>query len=223
MLFPHKPKFKKLDKKYYARILALSLSPKQVKKIGKTIKLVYTPVHGSGYIPVTTVLKKMGIKAMLVPEQLNKDPEFSTVEVPNPEYKETLTLGTKLADIRGADVVFGTDPDCDRLGVAVRNEKGEFAVLTGNQVGILLLDYVLSRLQSAKKLDKKAFVVKSFVTTGMAKLIADQYGVDIMETPVGFKFIGEKIKNLDDTGKRKFVFINLRKKMTLFSSVLTRI
>ncbi len=197
---------KRIDKKYYKRILALSLSPKQVKKIGKTVKLVYTPVHGSGYVPVTTILKKMGIKAMLVPEQINKDTEFSTVAVPNPEYKETLSLGMKMADIKGVDVVFGTDPDCDRLGVAVRNDKGEFVALTGNQVGILLLDYVLSRLQQTKKLDEKAFAVKSFVSTSMAKLIADNYGVELMEVPVGFKFIGEKIKTLDDTGKRKFAF-----------------
>ena len=197
---------KKIDKKYYKKILALSLSPFAVKSVGKTIKLVYTPVHGSGFVPVCTVLKKMGIKAILVPEQLCKDPEFSTVEVPNPEYKETLTLGIKLADIKGADVVFGTDPDCDRLGVAVRDDKGEFITLTGNQVGVLLLDYVLSRLAEDGKLDKSGFVVKSFVTTGMAKLIADAYGVELMEVPVGFKFIGEKIKNLDDTGKRKFIF-----------------
>ena len=197
---------KKIDKKYYKRILALSLSPDQVEKIGKMVKLVYTPVHGSGFVPVTTILKKMGIRAMLVPEQINKDTEFSTVAVPNPEYKETLSLGMKMADIKGADVVFGTDPDCDRLGVAVRNDKGEFVALTGNQVGILLLDYVLSRLQQTKKLNSKSFVVKSFVTTGMAKLIADNYGVELMEVPVGFKFIGEKIKTLDDTGERKFAF-----------------
>ncbi len=197
---------KKIDKKYYKRILALSLSQKQVKKMGKTVKLVYTPVHGSGYVPVTTVLKKMGIRVMLVPEQINKDTEFSTVAVPNPEYKETLTLGMKMADLKGADVVFGTDPDCDRLGVAVRDDNGEFVALTGNQVGILLLDYVLGRLKQAKKLDAKSFVVKSFVSTGMAKLIADDYGVELMEVPVGFKFIGEKIKTLDDTGKRKFAF-----------------
>ena len=197
---------KKVDKKYYKTILKLALSPKEVKSVGKTIKLVYTPVHGSGYIPVTTVLHKMGIKPELVPEQVNKDTEFSTVKVPNPEYKETLTLGIKLADFKKADVVFGTDPDCDRLGVAVRNTDGEFEILSGNQTGILLLDYVLRRLKETGKLSDKGFVVKSFVTTGMAKLIADDYGMELFETPVGFKFIGEKIKNLDDTGKRTFVF-----------------
>lgn len=197
---------KKVDKKYYKTIRKLSLSPKEVKKVGKTIKLVYTPVHGSGYIPVTTILNKMGITATLVPEQTAKDTEFSTVKVPNPEIKETLTLAIKMADFKKADVVFGTDPDCDRLGVAVRDDKGEFVTLSGNQTGILLLDYVLRRLKETGKLTKKGFAVKSFVSTGMAKLIADDYGVELIETPVGFKFIGEKIKQLDDTGKREFVF-----------------
>ena len=197
---------KSIDKKYYKTIKKLSLSRKEVKKVGKNIKLVYTPVHGSGYVPVTTILKKMGISAMLVPEQTKKDTEFSTVEVPNPEMKETLTLGIKMADFNKADVVFGTDPDCDRLGVAVRDDKGAFITLSGNQAGILLLDYILKRLNETGKLNKKGFVVKSFVSTGMAKLIADDYGVELIETPVGFKFIGEKIKQLDDTGKRKYLF-----------------
>lgn len=197
---------KSVDKKYYKRIKSLCLSKKEAKKIGKDIKLVYTPVHGSGYIPVTTILKKLGIKATLVPEQLNKDTEFSTVQVPNPEYKETLSLAIKMAEFKEADVVFGTDPDCDRLGVALKNNAGEFVALSGNQTGILLLDYVLKRLKETGKLSKKGFVVKSFVSTGMAKLICDDYGVELFETPVGFKFIGEKIKELDDTGLREFIF-----------------
>ena len=197
---------KKLDKKYYKTIKKLSLAKKEVKKVGKTIKLVYTPVHGSGFVPVTTILKKIGINATLVPEQCSKDTEFRTVEVPNPEMKETLTLGIKMADFTNADVVFGTDPDCDRLGVAIRDDKGEFVALSGNQTGILLLDYVLGRVKESGELNDKGFVVKSFVSTGMAKLIADDYGVELIETPVGFKFIGEKIMQLDDSGKRKFLF-----------------
>lgn len=195
-----------VDKKYYSTIKKLCLSPKEVKKIGKTVKLVYTPIHGSGYIPVTTILKKLGISATLVPEQMNKDTEFSTVAVPNPEYKETLLLAIKMADFKEADVVFGTDPDCDRLGVAIRDNNGEFTVLSGNQIGALLLDYVLNRLKQTSKLDRKSFVVKSFVTTSLAKLIADGYGVEMFDVPVGFKYIGEKIKQFDDTGKKKFTF-----------------
>ncbi len=197
---------KSVDKKYYRQIKKLCLSPKEVKKIGKTIKLVYTPVHGSGYVPVTTILKKIGILATLVPEQTAPDTEFSTVKVPNPEVKETLERAIKMADFKKADVVFGTDPDCDRLGVAIRNDKGEFIALSGNQTGALLLDYILTRLKESGRLSQKGFVVKSFVSTSLAKLIADDYGVELIETPVGFKFIGEKIKQLDDTGKREFIF-----------------
>lgn len=197
---------KRVDRKYYKIIKKLCLSKKEVKKVGKTIKLVYTPVHGSGHIPVTTILKKLGICATLVPEQTIEDCEFSTVKVPNPEVKETLTLGIKMADFKNADVVFGTDPDCDRLGVAIRDNEGQFFALTGNQTGALLLDYILSRLKQLGKLGKKSFVVKSFVTTSLANLIAESYGVELIETPVGFKFIGEKIKQLDDTNKREFVF-----------------
>ena len=197
---------KKLDKIYYSKITKLVLSPKETQEVGGDIKLVYTPVHGSGFIPVTTILKKLGIKASIVAEQESEDPDFSTVEVPNPEYKETLSLAISQANAEGADVVFGTDPDCDRLGVAIRNRKGEFVALTGNQTGVLLLDYILGRLKEKGELGKKCFVVKSFVTTSLARLIADDYNVEIMEVPVGFKFIGEKIKKLDDTGKRRFVF-----------------
>lgn len=197
---------KKLDKKYYKTLAKLCLSPVELKKAGKSLKIVYTPVHGSGYVPVTTMLDKIGVKPIVVPEQINKDTEFSTVKVPNPEVKETLTLAIKQADFKRADVVFGTDPDCDRLGVAIRDDKGEFFTLSGNQTGALLLDYILMRLKDTGKLTSKGFVVKSFVTTSLAKLIANDYGVELMEVPVGFKFIGEKIKQLDDTGKRKFIF-----------------
>ena len=195
-----------VDRKYYKTIKALALSPVETKKTGKNIKLVYTPLHGSGFKPVTHILGKIGVNVTLVPEQVNKDTEFSTVSVPNPEVKEALYLGVKMADFKKADVVFGTDPDCDRLGVAIRNDDGEFIVLSGNQTGILLLDYILMRLKQTGKLDKNGFVVKSFVTTGMAKAICDDYGIDLFEVPVGFKYIGEKIKQYDDSGKRKFIF-----------------
>lgn len=197
---------KHVDKKYYKAVIKLCLSHKEIKAVGKKIKIIYTPIHGSGYIPVTTVLKKLKIKAILVPEQTSPDVAFSTVEVPNPEFKETLTLGIKLADFKGADVVFGTDPDCDRLGVSIRNEQGEFVALSGNQTGILLLDYILTKLKQDNKLNSKGFIVESFVSTSMAKLIAQDFSTEIFEVPVGFKYIGEKIKQLDDTGKRKFIF-----------------
>lgn len=194
------------EKTYYDEIVKLGLSPEAVKKEGGNIKLVYTPVHGTGYEPVTTVLKMTGINARVVEKQCMPDTEFSTVEVPNPECKETLSLGITLANEIGADVVFGTDPDCDRLGVALRNKAGDFAALSGNQAGVLLLNYILTRLNEDGKIKKDSFAVKSFVSTGLAKSVADSFGVEIKETPVGFKFIGEKIKQAEESGVGDFIF-----------------
>ena len=195
-----------LDVDYIEELAKLTLSKEAVKKCGADLKLVYTPVHGSGYKPVMAILKKLGINATVVEEQACKDTEFSTVKVPNPEFKETLAMGIALADKINADVVFGTDPDSDRLGVALKNEEGEFVALSGNQVGILLLDYILTRLAEDNAMPNNAAVVKSFVTTGMAKALCDDYGVTLYETPVGFKFIGEKIKQWERDGKHTYVF-----------------
>lgn len=197
---------KKVDRTYLKALSKLTLSKKAIKKCGKDLKLVYTPVHGSGYVPVTNILARLGINVTVVEEQKNPDTEFSTVKVPNPEFKETLSMGIALANKIHADVVFGTDPDSDRLGVAVKNDEGEFIALSGNQVGILLLDYILNRLKEEKALPDNAAVVKSFVTTGMAKAIADDFGVKLFETPVGFKFIGEKIKEWEKSGAYTYVF-----------------
>ena len=196
----------KLDEDYIEELAKLTLSKEAVEKCGANLKLVYTPVHGSGYVPVTTILKKLGINTTIVEEQTTKDTEFSTVKVPNPEFKETLSMGIALADKINADVVFGTDPDSDRLGVALKNKEGEFVALSGNQVGILLLDYILTRLSEDDAMPANAAVVKSFVTTGMAKALCDDYGVALYETPVGFKFIGEKIKQWEKDGKHTYVF-----------------
>ena len=195
-----------VDDTYIAELKKLTLSAEAVRKCGKDLKLVYTPVHGSGYVPVTRILRELGINVTVVKEQTTKDTEFSTVAVPNPEFKETLSMGIALANKIHADVVFGTDPDSDRLGVAVKNEKGEFVALSGNQVGILLLDYILTRLKEENALPANAAVVKSFVTTGMAKAICADFGVALFETPVGFKFIGEKIKQWEQDGSHTYVF-----------------
>ncbi|MBR2647017.1 MAG: phospho-sugar mutase [Clostridia bacterium] len=200
------PVSKQLDKDYIAELSKLTLSKEAVEKCGADLKLVYTPVHGSGYVPVTTILKQLGINTTVVESQATKDTEFSTVKVPNPEFKETLSMGIELANKINADVVFGTDPDADRLGVALKDDKGEFVALSGNQVGILLLDYILTRLSEDKTMPSNAAVVKSFVTTGMAKALCDDYGVALYETPVGFKFIGEKIKQWEKDNKHTYVF-----------------
>ena len=196
----------KLDQDYIDELSKLTLSKEAVEKCGANLKLVYTPVHGSGYKPVMAILSKLGINVTVVEEQTKKDTEFSTVKVPNPEFKETLSMGIALANKIDADVVFGTDPDSDRLGVALKDEQGEFVALSGNQVGILLLDYILTRLNEDNAMPKNAAVVKSFVTTGMAKALCDDYGVTLYETPVGFKFIGEKIKQWEKDGKHTYIF-----------------
>ncbi len=195
-----------VDDTYIAALSKLTLSDEAVQKCGKDLKLVYTPVHGSGYVPVMRILKRLGINVTVVEEQTTKDTEFSTVKVPNPEFKETLSMGIALAGKINADVVFGTDPDSDRLGVAVKNGEGEFVALSGNQVGILLLDYILTRLKEENALPENAAVVKSFVSTGMARAICEKFGVALFETPVGFKFIGEKIKEWEKDGSHTFVF-----------------
>ncbi len=197
---------KEVDDDYIETLAGLTLSREAVEKCGKNLKLVYTPVHGSGYVPVMRILKKLGINVTVVEEQTTKDTEFSTVKVPNPEFKETLSMGIALANQIKADVVFGTDPDSDRLGVALKNDEGEFVALSGNQVGILLLDYVLTRLKEENALPANAAVVKSFVSTGMARAICEKFGVALFETPVGFKFIGEKIKEWEADGSHTFVF-----------------
>lgn len=194
------------EKKYYKMVEKQSLSKKAVKKCGKDLKIVYTPLHGSGYTPVMAVLNRLGLKPIVVEEQVQPDPEFSTVKVPNPENKESLEMGIKLANEKNADVVFGTDPDSDRLGVCIRDNNGEFIGLTGNQTGILLEDYILRRLSECGNLPKNGVVVKSFVSTGLAKSIADNYNVELIDVPVGFKFIGEKIKTYEQNKSKTFLF-----------------
>ena len=197
---------KSLDEDYYAEISKLSLSPEAVKAEGAKMKLVYSPIHGSGYVPVTTMLSRMGIKAEVVEEQKDPDTEFSTVQMPNPEQPDALALGIKLADKISADVVIGTDPDCDRMGVAVRDDKGEFVLLTGNQIGALLLDYILLRHKERGDLPANGAVVKTIVTTNLADKIAKSYGMTVYDVLTGFKFIGEKIKEWEGSGKHTFMF-----------------
>ncbi len=197
---------KKFFNKYISVLSKLSLSKKAVKKYGKKLKIVYTPLHGTGYAPVMAILKKLGINPSVVEEQIMPDSSFSTVEVPNPENKEAMTMGVNLANKISADVVFGTDPDSDRLGVAIRNNEGEFVNLTGNQVGVLLTDYILRRLKESKKLPENGVVIKSFVSTDLVRPICESYGVTLAEVPVGFKFIGEKIKNFEKDKSGTYVF-----------------
>ncbi len=196
-----------IDESYYQEIQKLSLSPEAVKEYGKNIKLVYTPIHGTGYIPVTTILEKIGIKATIVEEQAYPDTEFSTVLAPNPENSDALRMGMELGNKIGADVVIGTDPDCDRMGLAVRNHfTQEYILLNGNQIGVLLLDYILGRLEERGELPINGAVIKTIVTTSLTNKIADKYGATTIDVLTGFKFIGEKIKEWEASNEYTFLF-----------------
>ena len=195
-----------VDEAYFERIAALSLSPEAVEKEGKELKIVYTPLHGSGYKPVTEILSRMHIPYNVVPEQAAPDPDFPTVKMPNPEMPDALTLGIKLAEKLGSDVVIGTDPDADRMGVAVRSDKGDFVLLTGHQTGVLLMDYILRRHTEKGTLPANAAVVKTIVTTSLAEKVAEYYGATCYDVLTGFKFIGEKIDLFHRTGAHTFLF-----------------
>ncbi len=197
---------KTVDEAYYKEIVKLALSPKEVAEYGKKLRLVYTPVHGAGFKPVTEILSRLGINATIVAEQAEPDTEFSTVPVPNPESASTLQMGMELADKIRADVVIGTDPDCDRMGVAVRDFEGKFRLLTGNQIGVLLLDYVASKLKENGDMPENAAAVRSFVSTTLADKVAEYYGVQSVSVPTGFKFIGEKIKEWEKSGEYTYIF-----------------
>lgn len=197
---------KSVDEAYFEELMRLSLSPEAVKEYGKNVRLVYTPIHGSGYMPVTSILGRMGIKVNVVEEQANPDTEFSTVRVPNPEEADTLKLGVELANKIGSDIVIGTDPDADRMGVAIRNNKGEFILLNGNQIGVLLLGYILRRKAETGTLPGNGAIVKTIVTTELARKLADSYGVTTFDVLTGFKFIGEKIKEWETSGEYEYLF-----------------
>ncbi|MDE6614571.1 MAG: phospho-sugar mutase [Clostridia bacterium] len=197
---------KSLDEDYYAQISKLSLSKDAVEKVGKDIKIVYSPIHGSGYVPVTTMLARMGISVSVVEEQKYPDTEFSTVAMPNPEQPDALKMGIDLANKLVSDIVIGTDPDCDRMGIAIRDNKGEFMLLNGNQIGAMLMDYILMRHKQEGTLPKNSAVVKTIVTTRLADKIARSYGAEVFDVLTGFKFIGEKIKEWETSHEYTFMF-----------------
>ncbi|MBE7043591.1 MAG: phospho-sugar mutase, partial [Ruminococcaceae bacterium] len=192
---------KEVEDAYLTCVLQQQRNPEITKN--NDLKIVYTPLHGSGNIPVRRALEMAGFSNVLVvPEQELPDPAFSTVKSPNPEEKEGFKLAMELADKEGADLIIGTDPDCDRVGALVRETDGGFRVLNGNQTGVILLDYILSNT----KLPKNGAVIKTIVTTYMANAICKAYGVTVMDVLTGFKFIGEKIKEFEASKEYTYLF-----------------
>ncbi len=196
-----------VDDEYIRRVKTLSIYPEVAAEAGKNLKIVYTPLHGSGNVPVRRILREIGItNVSVVKEQEAPDPDFSTIKVPNPEDPAAFTLAIELANKVGADAIFGTDPDCDRLGVAVREKDGSFRLLTGNQIGCLMLYYILSGKKEQGKLPGNGAAVKSIVSTELARAICKDFGVELFDTLTGFKFIGEKIQQFEDSGDHTFLF-----------------
>lgn len=178
-----------------------------VKKVGQDFKIVYTPLCGTGNVPVTRALSEVGFKNVLVvPEEQNPDPNFAGIEYPNPEEHKALTRGIALAKAKGADLVIATDPDCDRVGVAVKTTTGEYALLTGNQIGAMLTNYIIESSKEENKLDSKATLVKTIVTSEFGADIAKANNVDVINVLTGFKFIGQKIKSFEESGDKTYLF-----------------
>ena len=178
-----------------------------VKKVGQDFKIVYTPLCGPGNVPVTRALSEVGFKNVLVvPEEQNPDPNFAGIEYPNPEEHKALTRGIALAKAEGADLVIATDPDCDRVGVAVKTTTGEYALLTGNQIGAMLTNYIIESSKEENKLDPKATLVKTIVTSEFGADIAKANNLDVINVLTGFKFIGQKIKSFEESGDKTYLF-----------------
>ena len=196
-----------VENAYLDCVAAQSINSDLIREKGDSLTFVYTPFHGSGNKPVRKILKRMGFdNVVVVKEQELPDGRFPTVKSPNPENKEGFTLAIEYAKKCGADLIIGTDPDADRVGIIVKNKNGEYNTYTGNQVGAMLTEYILSSLKSRGELADDAYVVKTIVTTNLTKAICDNYGVEMKEVLTGFKFIGEKIKESEETGKGTYIF-----------------
>ncbi|MGL5677599.1 MAG: phospho-sugar mutase [Cellulosilyticaceae bacterium] len=198
---------KEIDDKYTEAVKAQVLNPELIKEMADDFKIVYTPIHGTGNVPVRRVLSEVGFKHVyVVKEQEAPDRNFSTVKSPNPEDVNAFKLAIDLAKEVEADIILGTDPDADRVGVLVRNEQGEYLVLTGNMLGAMLTEYVLSQKQKQGLLAPNSVVIKTIVTTEMIRPMAEAYGTEVMEVLTGFKYIGEQIRLFEESGEKQYAF-----------------
>ncbi|MDE6210239.1 MAG: phospho-sugar mutase [Lachnospiraceae bacterium] len=197
-----------IDDKYMEKLKEQVKRPEAIKAEAKDLKIVYTPLHGTGNIPARRVLKELGFESVyVVKEQELPDGEFPTVSYPNPEAEEAFELALKLAREVDADLVLATDPDADRLGVYVKDSKsGDYITLTGNMSGCLLAEYELSQIKELQGIPEDGAIIKTIVTTNMADAIAESYGVKLIEVLTGFKYIGQQILGFEQTGKGSYLF-----------------
>ncbi len=195
------------DRRFMANVMDMVNDYETVKKVADGFGLVYTPFHGCGYKLVPEALTKLGIKHLYCePKQMVIDGNFPTVVSPNPENPEGFYLAIDLAKEKNVDFILGTDPDSDRVGIMVRNKMGEFEPVTGNQTGVLLLDYLIGAMKRAGKLPVKPAALKTIVTTEMARAVAEANGLDCYDTFTGFKFMAEKMNELEGAGKNTVIF-----------------
>ncbi len=196
-----------IDTAYQQKLLTIRENPDVLEKAGEKLSIVYTPLHGSGLVPVMEGLRNYGFTSVsLVPEQAKQQSDFPTVSYPNPEEREAFELAMQLGYEQGADLLLATDPDADRLGVAVRNKEDEYELLTGNQLGALLLHYILSQKEKRSDLPENGVALKTIVTSEFGRAVAAKFGVDMLDTLTGFKFISEKIEEFANDGTYSFLF-----------------
>ena len=195
------------DEAFLKEVMAMTIDPEAIPAVADTFKLVYTPFHGCGHQLVPEALKRAGVKHLLCePKQMVIDGDFPTVKSPNPENPEGFYLAVELARSNDVDFILGTDPDSDRVGIMVRDKDGEYKVMTGNQTGVVLVDYMLGAMQRTGKLPANPVALKTIVTTEMAKAVAESYGAKCYDTFTGFKFIAEKKNALEGSGEGTVVF-----------------
>lgn len=194
----------KMDKLYVEQLKSVIVNNELVQKEGKDLKIVFTPLHGTALVPATMALKEVGFENVtIVEEQAIADPNFTTVKSPNPEEHAAFEYAIRYGKEIDADILIATDPDADRLGIATKDEKGEYVILTGNQTGALMLHYLLSQ---SKTIPSNAVLLKTIVTSEFGQVIASSFGIKTIDTLTGFKFIGEKIKEYEQTNQYSFLF-----------------
>ena len=195
------------DEKFLSNVMAQVNDAETVAKVADRFKMIYTPFHGTGHKLIPEALRRLGVKHLIcVPEQMVIDGDFPTVVSPNPENPEGFYLAVDLAKKEGADFILGSDPDADRVGIMIRTKDGEFKVITGNQTGVLLLDYLIGAKKRAGTLPEKPVAQKTIVTTEMARKVAEVNGLQCFDTFTGFKFLAEKKDQLESAGEGKVIF-----------------
>ena len=196
-----------VDRKYIDILKSYTINKKLVKNYAKDLKIIYTPIHGTGLMPIKRILTELGYENLhIVKEQETPDGNFPTAPYPNPEDPKVFELALKMAEQINPDIIFGTDPDADRIGVVVKDSIGKYQILNGNQIGVLLTHYILEAYKNEDNLPQNGYIVKTIVTTEMVRNICKYYNVELFDVLTGFKYIGETIGNFEKNSSNTFIF-----------------